>query len=207
MAEDRRRRFWNRVAERYAARPLKDVPAHEAMLAAMAGHLGPADRVVEIGCGTGGTAIRLAPGVGAWLATDFSEEMVRIARAKPGAERVEFAVQDAACALRRGPFDAVCALNVLHLVEDVPGMLGLIHANLRPGGVLIAKVWCFAELRPALRGLFRVMGALRLFPAVRFLGQAELRGALRDAGFEIVENRVFGAYPQNPFIVARRPGG
>ena len=74
-------RFWDRVAERYAARPIKDVASYEAMLADVASRLTASDRVIEIGCGTGGAAIRLAPGVSQWKATDSSPEMVRIARA------------------------------------------------------------------------------------------------------------------------------
>ncbi len=175
------------------------------MLAATAAHLSPADRVLEIGCGTGGTAIRLAPQVASWTATDFSEEMVRIARAKPGADRVVFEVADAARALRGGPFDAVCAFNVLHLVDDLPGLLALIHGNLRPGGVLIAKVWCFAELRLWMRVAFRLMQRLGVFPDARFLREGELRQVFLDAGFQIVEHRVLGAYAQNPFLVVRRP--
>ncbi|MBK5928622.1 class I SAM-dependent methyltransferase [Rhodobaculum claviforme] len=175
------------------------------MLAATAAHLSPSDRVLEIGCGTGGTAIRLAPGVARWIATDFSEEMIRIARAKPGSDTVTFRVACAVEALEDGPFDAICAFNVLHLVEDLPRTLALIHANLRPGGHLVAKVWCFAEVRPALRVLFRVLRLVGLFPATSTLGQAQLRAALLGAGFEITEQRVFGAHPQNPFIVARRP--
>ena len=175
------------------------------MLAATAARLSPSDRVLEIGCGTGGTAIRLAPGVGAWIATDFSEEMVRIARAKPGAETVTFRVADAAEAIGDGPFDAICAFNVLHLVEDLPGMLASVHDNLRPGGELIAKVWCFAEVRPLLRALFILLRLVGLSPVAHFLTQAQLREALGRAGLEIVEHRVFGAHPQNPFIVARRP--
>ena len=56
-------RFWNRFADRYAARPIKDVAAYEALLADVAARLKPEGKVLEIGCGTGGTAIRLAEGV------------------------------------------------------------------------------------------------------------------------------------------------
>jgi ubiquinone/menaquinone biosynthesis C-methylase UbiE len=61
--------FWNHFADRYAARPIKDVVASEAMLADVAARLRPGDRVLEIGCGT---AIRLAAGVSTYVATDFS---------------------------------------------------------------------------------------------------------------------------------------
>lgn len=174
------------------------------MLSATAARLSPSDRVLEIGCGTGGTAIRLAPGVAEWIATDFSDEMVRIARAKPTGDNLTFCVSDAGQALATGPFDAICAFNVLHLVEDLPGLLTQIHTSLSPGGHLICKTWCFAEVKPTLRALFRVLRVFGLFPASNLLTQTELRQGIFAAGFEIVDQQIFGAYPQNPYIVARR---
>jgi SAM-dependent methyltransferase len=207
MTQHRNRKFWNRIAERYAARPLKNVAAYEAMLEDVAARLKPSDRVLEIGCGTGGTAIRLAPGVAQYTATDFSTEMVRIARAKPFEGNLDFRVADAASAFDGGPFDVICAFNVLHLVEDLPDALARIHANLKPGGLLISKTWCFADLRLRVRMLFPILRLVGLFPFVTALGEARLRQALSDAGFEIEAARVFGDYPQNPYLVARaRPG-
>lgn len=196
--------FWNRFAARYAARPLKNVPAYEAMLADIAARLNPTDRVLEIGCGTGGTAIRLAPAVAQWTATDFSAEMIKIAQAKPAGDTVVFKVAEASNTFDGGPFDAICAFNVLHLVDDLPGVLAQIHANLKPGGQLISKTWCFADMKLSLRLLFRLLRAFGLFPASTSLHAGQLRKALLAAGFEITDERLFGHYPQNPYIVARK---
>ena len=165
-------RFWNKIAARYVARPLKNVPAYEAMLADVAARLKGTDHVLEVGCGTGGTAIRLAPGVARWTTTDFSTEMVAIAKAKPAGGNVMFVVSDAANAFDGGPFDAICAFNVLHLVDDLPGMLARIHAHLKPGGLLISKTWCFADMRLSLRLLFPVLRVFGLFPAASALRAA-----------------------------------
>lgn len=198
-------RFWNRFADRYAARPIKDVAAYEALISDVAGRLRNTDRVLEIGCGTGGTAIRLAPHVSQFTATDFSTEMIRIAAAKPAPDNLHFKTSNAETALDGGPFDAICAFNVLHLVDDLPRLLGGIHAQLRPGGLLISKTWCFADLGSKLRLLFGVLRVFGLFPPSATLGVAYLRQAILDAGFEIVDQRTFGARSQNPYIVARRP--
>lgn len=198
-------RFWNRFADRYAARPIKDVAAYDALISDVAARLRSTDRVLEIGCGTGGTAIRLAPYVSQFTATDFSTEMVRIAKAKPAPDNLHFKISNAETALDGGPFDAICAFNVLHLVEDLPGLLGGIHAQLRPGGLLISKTWCFADLGRKLRLMFGVLRAFGLFPPSATLGVAHLRQAMLDAGFEIVDQRIFGARSQNPYIVARKP--
>ncbi len=197
-------RFWNRFADRYAARPIKDVAAYDALISDVAARLRSTDRVLEIGCGTGGTAIRLAPYVSQFTATDFSIEMIRIAKAKPAPDNLQFKTSNAETALDGGPFDAICAFNVLHLVDDLPGLLGQMHAQLHPGGLLIAKTWCFADLPVKLRLLFGILRPLGLFPPARSLSVAQFRLAIVDAGFEIVDQRIFGTRSQNPYIVARK---
>ncbi|NJL08790.1 MAG: class I SAM-dependent methyltransferase [Methylacidiphilales bacterium] len=206
MAKARHVRFWNRIADRYAARPIKDPAAFEAMLADAASRFSPTDRVLEIGCGTGSTAIRLAPQVAEWTATDFSPRMLHIARAKPAPENLRFVLADAGSAFDGGPFDAVCAFQVLHLVEDLPGTLARIYAHLPPGGLLIAKTWCFADMGLKLRSLFLVLRLLGIFPSANALTKTALRQTIRDAGFKIVDERVFGTNPHGPYIVARKPG-
>lgn len=205
MTYSKQQKFWNRIAGRYAARPLKDVAAYDAMLSDVASRLKLSDRVLELGCGTGGTAIRLAAHVSHWTATDFSSEMIAIARAKPAGKNVVFQVADATNAFDGGPFDVICAFNVLHLVDDQPSTLDKVFVNLKPGGLLISKTWCFADLKLKFRILFAVLRAVGMFPAVTPLTVSQLRQAIIDTGFQIVEERVFGKSWQNPYIVARKP--
>ncbi len=194
--------FWNRFADRYATRPIKDVVAYEAMLADVAARLRPVDRVLEIGCGTGGTAIQLAAGVSSYVATDFSAEMIRIAKAKPAPPSLRFQLAEAGELPEGGPFDAICAFNVLHLVDDLPALLRQLRAGLAPGGRLICKTWCFGDLPLRFRLLFRALRLVGLFPPARFLTGAQLGKAIEDAGFTITVTRVFGTRAQNPYIVA-----
>lgn len=196
-------RFWNRFADRYAARPIKDVAAYEALLADVAARLTSKDRVLEIGCGTGGTAIQLAAGVAQYVATDFSAEMIRIAKARPAPPNLRFLLAEAGAFPESGPFNAICAFNVLHLVDDLPGLLDHLRRGMVPGGLLICKTWCFGDLPLRLRFLFRALRLVGLFPPAQFLTQAELHQTLHAAGFSIETTRVFGARAQNPYIVAR----
>ena len=200
----RQRRFWDRIAARYAVRPLKNVAAYEAMLSDIALHLLPDDGVLELGCGTGGTAIRLAPLVAHWTACDFSPAMIGIAQAKPAGNNLRFVVADAGQALATGPCDVVCAINVLHLVDDMPATLAQIHAHLPQSGHLIIKVWCFADVMWRIRAIFSTLAVFGLFPAIRKLRYSDVLDALHLAGFEVVVEKVFGDYPQNPYFVLRK---
>lgn len=196
-------RFWNRFADRYAARPIKDVAAYEALLEDVAARLKPDNRVLEIGCGTGGTAIRLAERVAQYVATDFSAEMIRIAKAKPAPPNLRFVLAEARALPEGGPFNAICAFNVLHLVDDLPGLLHRLRGAHTPDGLLICKTWCFGDLPLRFRLLFRALRLVGLFPPARFLTQADLQQTLHSAGFAVEVTRVFGARAQNPYIVAR----
>lgn len=206
MTHDRSMRFWDRIAKRYAARQIKDVAAYEALLADVAARLKPGDRVLEIGCGTGGTAIRLASHVASYTATDFSAEMISIAQSKPAPDALHFETADAQRALDDAPFDAICAFNVLHLVDDLPGLLRQIHSALKPGGLLISKTWCFADLGWKFRLFFAVLRLIGMFPSAARLTSVGLAEAVTEAGFLIIDQRIFGTHPQNPYCVAQKLG-
>jgi SAM-dependent methyltransferase len=133
--------------------------------------------------------------------------MLRIARAKPAPDNLRFVLVDVKHAADSGPFDAICAFQVLHLVDDLPQALSRIRAQLKPGGLLIAKTWCFADMGLGMRTLFLALRMLRLFPRVNALSKAELRRTVAEAGFVIEVERVFGKNPHGPYTVARNPGG
>lgn len=202
----RSKAFWDRVARRYAARQIKDIAAYDAMLAQASMYLRAGDSVLELGCGTGTMAIRLAEGVGRYCATDFSDRMIQIARAKPAPASLEFQVSTAETAFDGGPFDAICAFNLLHLVDDLPALLEQIHDALSPGGMLISRTWCFADLPLPFRVLFGALRLVGVFPPVTWLRGDELRRAITASGLVIEMDKTFGTRTQNPFIVARKPG-
>uniref|UniRef100_UPI00345D9008 protein-L-isoaspartate O-methyltransferase family protein n=1 Tax=uncultured Maritalea sp. TaxID=757249 RepID=UPI00345D9008 len=52
--------FWDKQAKGYAAKPVKDVQSYEEMLAEVAKHLEPTDKVLEIGTGSAYQACVLA---------------------------------------------------------------------------------------------------------------------------------------------------
>jgi SAM-dependent methyltransferase len=133
--------------------------------------------------------------------------MVAIARAKPAPRPVDFHVCSAETALSGGPHDAICAFNLLHLVDDLPAVLRQIHDQLAPGGRLISKTWCFADLGWPIRGLFGVLRLVGLFPPATALTADDLRRAINAAGLQIEADLLFGTRPQNPYIVACKPLG
>ncbi len=56
-------KFWDRAAPKYAASKIADTGGYERSLERMRALLNPDFTVLELGCGTGSTALRLAGGV------------------------------------------------------------------------------------------------------------------------------------------------
>ncbi len=209
----RKARFWDRIARKYAADPIADMPGYEATLRRVQGLLTAEMNVLEIGCGTGSTALRLAPFTRRLLATDVSAGMIAIAREKLAAEPVPqlaFALADAdAPAIGPGDYDAVLAFNLLHLVSDLDQALALAVQALRPGGRLISKTACVAEMNPLIRWLaIPVMQAIGKAPHVLLFDADTLQAAMVRQGLviEAVERHGTKGKDIRVFIVARKPG-
>ncbi|PSR12930.1 SAM-dependent methyltransferase, partial [filamentous cyanobacterium CCP3] len=139
-------RFWDRTARKYARSKIADPEGYERSLARCRHYLRATDRLFEFGCGTGTTALRLAPHVAELVATDISAEMIAIARERAAAEGCANATFQAADpAAMDGPdaaFDAVAGFNVLHLVTDRAAVLRNLHRILKPVGHFISKTVC-----------------------------------------------------------------
>ncbi len=201
--------FWDRHAPKYVAKPIADQPSYEAKLNHVRSLLLPTDKVLEIGCGSGNTALQLAPACADVTASDLSSRMIECARSRKrntSTRDVRFVHADANRILADGPFDTILAFSLLHLVPDVLDTLGAIHAQLKSGGLFISKTVCIAERNIGIRSLVRLISAAPFTPDVNLLSQSALQSRIQCTGFEIIETRYFGGQCMDPFIVARRHG-
>ena len=129
-------RFWNGISRKYAKDAIADQGGYERTLDRTRALLKPDDRVLELGCGTGSTALRLAGDVKSYLATDLSAGMIAIAKEKQSAGSsagLSFQVATAESPmLTIGQYSAVLGFNYLPMVRDVPITLSRVHALLAP---------------------------------------------------------------------------
>lgn len=204
-------RFWDRTARSYAADAIADEAGYERTLERTRALLRVEDRVLELGCGTGTTALRLAGAVQSYLATDLSAGMIAIAeekRAAASCPRLAFRIattEDLAADAPR--FDAVLGFNYLHLVRDLPGTLRHIHGLLAPEGLFISKTPCLGDMNPLIRlVLLPAMRAVGKAPHVGAFGTADLTRQIAAAGFaiEVSEGHASRGKDRRPYIVARK---
>lgn len=200
-------KFWTKAAPKYAKAAISDLAAYDYTLGRTRSYLSDTDQVLELGCGTGSTALLLAGDVAHITASDYSPGMIAIAQDKPTeADNITFEVLSQVPVDRQ--YDAVLGFNLFHLVPDMGQYFVQIHALLPDDGVFISKTPCIkgGGIKWALIALILpVMQALGKAPYVRRFTAKELETAITDAGFEIVES---GDHPApSRYVVARKRGG
>lgn len=200
-------RFWDKVAPSYSKKPVADEKAYEQTLERVRVRLGGSERVLELGCGTGSTALKLAGSARSIEATDVSPVMIDIARKKAqaaGVDNVNFEVgtlDSARLAGRR--FDVVMAFNLLHLLPDIHSSVVRIVELIEPGGWFIAKTPCVGDMGIWVRGAIPIMRMFGRAPFVNFVTRSDVESATVAAGLEIVETDFFPNKSECLYIVAR----
>ncbi|MHC4910762.1 MAG: class I SAM-dependent methyltransferase [Planctomycetota bacterium] len=182
-------RFWDRIAERYSKRPVADEAAYREKLRITREYFRPDMEVLELGCGTGSTAIAHAPYVKHIHAIDVSSKMIAIAQGKADAEQVtnvtfeRLAVDEFTAPDRT--LDAVLALSILHLVENKDEVIAKVHAMLKPDGVFVTSTACLADTMSYFKLIAPIGKFLGLIPLVKIFSTKELEDSLTGSGFRI----------------------
>ncbi len=201
-------KFWNRIARKYASKPVANEVVYAQKLDKIQSYLKPDMDVLEIGCGTGTTALKLAPFARSILATDFSDTMIEIAKEKAEeqqATNVTFTCTDIAELMSSSDkkYDMIMAHSVLHLIDNKTLTIQQAFSLLKPGGYFVTSTACLTGWFKLLKPIWPRMYWLGVFPMVYFFDEEELIEDHLNAGFEIDHKWI----PSSPsvFMIANKP--
>lgn len=200
--------FWDKIAQRYSQSPVEDEESYQRKLKITREYLRPDMELLDIGCGTGSTAIVHAPNVKHIDAIDISANMLEIAEAKArdaGIENITFR-HAAVDNLQLPPhsYDVVLTLSLLHLVKDKSKVIASIFDMLKPGGIFVSSTVCIGDSMKFMKYFAPIGKLFGILPILRVFGENELAQSITDAGFSI-EHQWRPGKGRAVFIVAKKP--
>lgn len=147
--------IYDAAADLFDAPPLAFWERHGRRAVKLA-NLRNGEKVLDVGCGTGASAVPAAEEVGSKgsvLGVDVAANMLHVAADKAaasGLRNIEFRVAD----MRRlgepdESFDAIISVFSIFFVPDMEKQVAELWRMLRPGGRLIATVWGPNSFHPA----------------------------------------------------------
>lgn len=154
----------------------------------------PAERILDLGCGTGVLTAQIASCGAETTGVDRSPEMIAEARRKFPALRFE--VMDAAALAFVGEFDAVFSNAALHWIREAGRVAAGVERALRPGGRFVAEFGGkgnIARLAAAMERAAKALGISPFTPAEvwYYPGIAEYAHLLEAHGLEVRQAALF----------------
>jgi SAM-dependent methyltransferase len=188
-------RWWRPVMGRVAKGALGPGMADERRIARLLLGLGPGDGVLDVACGPGNFSRDFGRAVGsAGLVVGIDASRPMLARAvretrAAGLDNVVFVHGDASLLpFRDASFDAVCCFAALNLFAEPLKALDQMTRVLTPGG----RIAIFTSCKSRSPALGAMEAALTARSGLRMFGQDEVVTALRERGFDDVNQRISG---------------
>ena len=186
---DQSTKFWDKIATRYSKQPIADEAAYQKKLQVTREYFQPDMEVLEIGCGTGSTAITHAPYVKHIRAIDFSSKMIEIAQGKAEAQNLENITFEQSTidniSVPDQSFDVVLGLSILHLLENKEEVIAKVYKMLKSGGIFVTSTACLGDTMKFFKVIAPIGKFFGLMPLVKVFTKEELEDSLTDARYEI----------------------
>lgn len=182
-------KFWDKIADKYSKQPIEDEAAYQRKLQVTQEYFHPDMEVLELGCGTGSTAIIHAPYVKHIRAVDISANMLDIARQKAEAQQISNITFEQSTVddlnVPNDSLDVVLGLSILHLLENKETIITRVHQMLKPGGIFVTSTACLGDHMPYFRFVVPLGQFLGIMPFVKVFTVQDLVDSLTHAGFNI----------------------
>lgn len=177
--------FWDKASQKYFQKPVKNQKAYERKLELIKQLLRPDSNVLEVGCGTGSTALTLSTYVNSYDAVDFSRNMVAIAEERANnanITNIHFKTADIEEYIPiENSYDIVMAHSVLHLIDNSEYVVKNLLKSLRPGGHLVLSLVLLDKLSLPLKLVLSIASRIGLVPHLVFSNVEPLLCQLEQA--------------------------
>jgi 2-polyprenyl-3-methyl-5-hydroxy-6-metoxy-1,4-benzoquinol methylase len=204
---DKSERFWNKSADTYDREEQKDNQTYVKIVEKTKKYLKSSDIVLDYGCGTGTIDLEIAGDVKKIYAIDIASKMLDLAQMKTikrnikNIDYMQATIYDER--LNRETFNVLTAYNIVHLVEDTPGVVKRINELLKPGGLFVSTTPCMGEKKGS-NILLSLAGKIGLTPDIISFKLSELENLVTSGSFKIIESeRLLQSAPLY-FIVASK---
>jgi len=186
--------FWDNISGTYASAPVKDVEGYEDTLTRIRKYLKPASSVLEVGCGTGTTALKLADLAKSYVATDFSPELIKICKVRQSegekGKHVDFQVADIhSLDTNKAQYDGVVVMNTLHLMPNPQSTANNLSKVLKPGGILVSKTHALGRANFFMKTAISLAQFLGKAPHITYMTGDGISKLHTDAGLQIIETK------------------
>lgn len=197
--------FWNRLSKHYYKSPVRNLQNYNSKLDQISQLIRPESSILELGCGTGSTALKLSSKAYSYTAYDFSEEMIKIANRRLGNEKhkVEFILKDIeTLSLPYKHYDMVMAHSVLHLLENAEDVLESMLNAVNYNGYIVLNLILLKDIPFPLKALLSFAQVLRLAPYLEYQNEVNFIKIIRAKNFKVM--RFWKLDKTSIFVIAQR---
>ena len=154
-------------------------------------HLKADDVILDFACGSGIKTMDIAGNVHTIKAIDTSSKMIEVARKRAfekNISNISFEnINIFDDRFKEESFNAILALNVLHLLVEPDLILERMRRLLKPKGLFISATACLGEKWSPLASCLLLLGKTRYVPSFNKYNVSGLEETIRGNKFNIVE--------------------
>ena len=201
-------KFWNRMAGRFDKQAKNFKISENKTVIKAKKYLKPADIVLDYGCANGIISFEIAGFVKEVRGLDFSSGMIEIANRKKDElkiENIDF-IRGTIFDVRyeKESFDLILASDILHLVENTPGVVHRINELLKPEGMVITATATMGETNSFIKVIFSLLNKIGLAPQLNYFKMGDVEALITNGNFEIIETESLNKSNTEYFVAAKK---